>query len=440
MKADYNTTDTTRQQETAAGPPEPRLNGLNPRSKRFLLVGSLALMLLFILSLVWLVPDRERDPVSSANSEHTEEGHAEGEDDQASENEREEDIVRLTSAELEEFGIEVRTAGPAEMRVEKTYPGEVRVNEDRYAHVTPRVSGVVHAVYSSLGEDVRAGQRMAILESRELADTKSEYLAAVERVDLATSNFEREERLFDKKISSEQEYLEARQSLAEMRIALRSASQKLRALGFSESYIQNLPEESEASLTLYPLMAPFNGTVIQKHITQGEALDADAEAFEVADLSTVWADLSIYQKDMGLIREGQTVVISSSGHTEKGGISYVRPIVGEETRTALARVVLPNPHGRWKPGMFVNGVIAIDATDAPVVVPKSALQTIGEETVVFVQTAEGFVPQSVTLDGENSDQVSIRSGLNAGDSYVAAGGFALKSELQKSEMSAGHAH
>lgn len=437
MKADHKKTDTPRPQEPVAGPPAPRLDRLNPRSKRLLLVGSLALVLLLILALVWLLPGGENDPAVPTSTERMEaEGPAEGEDNHAGE----EDIVRLASAELEEFGIEVRTAGPGEMRVEKTYPGEVGVNEDRYAHVTPRVAGVVRSVRSSLGERVQAGETMAVLESRELADIKSEYLAAQERLELARSNFEREERLFEKKISSEQEYLEAKQAMAETRIALRSASQKLRALGFSESYIEKLPNESEASLTLYPLTAPFTGTVIQKHITQGEALEADAEAFEVADLSTVWADLSIYQQDMGLIQEGQTVVIASGGHTERGTISYVRPIVGEDTRTALARVVLPNPDGRWKPGMFVNGSIAIDATDVPVVVPKSALQTIGEETVIFVQTAEGFVPRPVTVGEENSDQVAIRSGLDAGDAYVAAGGFALKSQLQKSEMSAGHGH
>src|SRR5690606_378033 len=112
----------------------------------------------------------------------------------------------------------------------------------------------------------------------------SGYLAAIERVALARSNFEREERLFEKKISSEQEYLEARQAMAEARIEVRSAAQKLRALGFSEDYLDRLPEEAEASLTLYPLTAPFTGTVVEKHIVQGEALEADAQAFAIADL------------------------------------------------------------------------------------------------------------------------------------------------------------
>ena len=370
------------------------------------------------------------------NPAHVEESH---EADTASTHDVHQ-AVRLTAAEIKEFEIEVREAGPGIMHLEKTFPGEIHVNEDRYAHVVPRVPGIVRSVRKSLGDQVRAGEVMAVLESRELADAKASYLAALERAELARSNFEREERLYEKEISSEQEYLEARQALAEARIELRSGRQKLRALGFSDSYIQGLPDEDDASLIQYPLFAPFTGTVVEKHIVQGEALDADADAFEVADLSTVWVDLSIYQKDMGLIEEGQTVVIASGAHRERGEISYVRPIVGEETRTALARVVVPNPHGAWKPGMFVNGRISVDATEVPVVVPKSAIQNVDGETVVFVRTPEGFAPQPVVLADENSEQVAIASGLSPGDEYVASGGFALKSQLQKGEMDAGHAH
>lgn len=352
------------------------------------------------------------------------------------------DVVRLTSAELEEFAIEVLAVGPGTMNVEMTFPGEVRVNQDRYAHVVPRVPGVVRSVFKSVGDRVRAGEVMAVLESRELADVKSSYLAALERLELARASFEREERLFEKKISSEQEYLEARQTLAEARIVLRADRQKLRALGFADDAIERLPEEAHASLIEYPLPAPFTGTVVEKHIVQGEALEADASAFDVADLSVVWVDLNIYQKDLALVREGQDVVISAGYDLPdaRGAISYVRPIVGEETRTALARIILPNPDGLWRPGMFVNGIIGISEVEVPLAVPKTALQTIDGQGVIFVRTAEGFVPKPVTTGREDESRIEITSGLAAGDEYVARGGFALKSQLQKGERSEGHAH
>jgi membrane fusion protein, heavy metal efflux system len=361
--------------------------------------------------------------------------------DAATEEHREEEtVIRLTAAELNEFEIEVRTAGPGTLIIEKTFPGEVRPNQDRYAHVVPRVSGVVRSVFKSVGDQVRTGETMAVLESRELADVKANYLAGLERRALAVAAFEREQRLFEKKISSEQEFLQARQALAETRIVLRSDRQKLRALGFSDQDIEELPSLEDGSLIEYPLPAPFNGTVLEKHIVQGEALEADAAAFDVADLSTVWVDLSIYQSDLALVREGQEVSISAGFDLPdaRGTISYVRPIVGEETRTAIARIVLPNPDGLWRPGMFVTGAIGISEVDVAVLAPLTAVQQLEGQDIVFVRTPEGLEPRAIRTGRRSETEVEITSGVASGDEYVASGGFVLKSQLQKSELADEH--
>ncbi len=350
--------------------------------------------------------------------------------------------VHMTAEEITEFDIEVRTAGPGALTVTRSFPGEVRANQDRYAHVVPRVSGVVKSVRKSVGDDVRAGEVMAILESRELADVKASYLANSERLELAQASFDREQRLFDQKISAEQEFLEARQALAEARIVLRSDKQKLRALGFSDETIEALPGLEDASLIDYPLLAPFDGTVLERHVVQGEALRSDASAFDVANLSQVWVDLSIYQSDLALIREGQAVVISA-GHglpDAVGSISYVRPIVGEETRTALARIVLPNPDGLWRPGMFVSGAVSTSSVEVAVSVPTTALHLLEGQLGVFVRTVDGFQFSAVSTGRENGTQVEITSGLEAGEEYAARGGFVLKSQMGKAELSDGHNH
>lgn len=351
-------------------------------------------------------------------------------------------LVSLTPEELDEFDISLETAAPGTLGVTVTLPGEIRVNQDRFAHIVPRVSGVVHTASKSVGDAVRAGEVLAVIDSRDLADTKSEYLANLERVDLAEATFRREESLFEKKISSEQEYLEARQALAERRIALRSSRQKLLALGFSEAYIESLPEQPEHALVHYELRSPFAGVVIEKHISLGEALPADAEAFAIADLRIVWADLNVFQKDLDLVREGQRVALVTTGGQLRttGTIAYVRPIVGEDTRTAIARIILDNEEGRWKPGLFISGSIAVDAIEVPLAVPTSALITMDDQTVVFVQGAEGFSPQAVTVGRANDQLAEITDGLEPGARYVARGGFALKAELEKSEHGEGHAH
>lgn len=374
---------------------------------------------------------------------HTEDGHTEDAHEEESGQAHEgEELVSLSTAELEEFGVVLDVANAGTLSVQLTLPGEVKVNQDKFAHIVPRIPGVVHSANKSAGDAVRTGDVLAVLDSRELADIKSEYLANIERLSLADAAFQREERLYDKKISSEQEFLEARQAMSEAQIALRSSRQKLLALGFNQQYITSLPEQPEHALVHYEITAPISGTVIEKHINQGESLTGDADAFAVADLRTVWVDLSVFQKDMDLVFEGQSVDIVTTGGQlrTKGEIRYVRPIVGEETRTAIARIVLENTDGRWKPGLFVSGQVAIDEVMASLMVPKSALIKMDEGHVIFVQEDEGFAPRAVTTSRENDTHIEITSGLEVGERYVASGGFALKAELGKDEIGEGHAH
>lgn len=352
----------------------------------------------------------------------------------------EKQIVRLTHEEIKEFGIEIQTAGPGRIKVHINLPGEVTVNADRLGHVVPRVPGIVREVRKTLGDKVRAGEVMAVLVSRELADAKSAYLAAKERLDLALANFRREKGLWIKQITSEQEYLEAKQKLAEVRIELRSAEQKLHALGFSETFLGKLPEHSDVDFTRYEIRAPFDGIVIEKHITIGEVLNAETEAFVISDLNTVWVNLSVYQKDLPFIQIGQKATISA-GHglpEAEGTISYLGPMVGEKTRTAPARVVLPNPDGRWKPGLFANARVAVSEMEAGIVVPKTAIQTMDGQPVIFVRTEEGFEPRVVSPGKSNDVNIEVISGLQEGERYAGKGAFTLKAEIGKEAFGEGH--
>jgi len=353
-----------------------------------------------------------------------------------------EETVRLSKEELEEFGIQTSLAGPGELNISVTLPGEVSVNADKVAHVVPRVSGVVREVRKNLGDHVKLGEVMAVLESRELAGAKAEYLAAIERLSLAKANYSREERLWRKKVSSEQDYLNAKQELAEIRIALRSAEQKLHALGFTEKYLKQLPEHTDATFTFYEITAPFNGTVIKKHVALGEAVQNDAGLFVVADLSTVWVDLSVYEKDLPFVKEGAKVAITA-GHSipnATGVISYVGPIVGEQTRTAIARAVVSNDKGALRPGLFITGKVTVKNISVPVIAPKTALQTYEGKTVVFIETAEGFEPSPVTVGQSDETNVEIVSGLSSGNKYATKGAFTLKAQFSKGEFEAGHSH
>jgi cobalt-zinc-cadmium efflux system membrane fusion protein len=200
--------------------------------------------------------------------------------------------------------------------------------------------------------------------------------------------------------------------------------------------------ESDESLSPYEVKTLIAGTVIDKHITLGEAVSREHAAFVVADLSSVWVDITVYQPHLPHVSAGQRVSISG-GHglpQVSGEISYVAPVVDETTRTAIARAVLPNRDGVWRPGMFITARIAIDQFEVPVAVPKTALQTFAGQDVVFVRTEEGFVPRAVRVGRSDEDQLELVSGLAAGEPYVSQGGFTLKAELGKDALSGGHAH
>ena len=364
--------------------------------------------------------------------DHDEDGHEEHQG---------EDVVRLHAEAIREFGIEIGEAGPGDLAKYTRLQGEVVIDPDRLVHVVPRVSGVAREVYKRLGDQVERGDVLAELESRELAELKSTYLVARERFGLAEKTFTREEKLWREAISSERDYLAAEQNLAEQRIEMRAAEQKLHALGFSNAYLQALTFDEDEYFTRYELRASLQGTVIEKHISLGEVIKDDAEAFVIADLNLVWVKLTVYQKDLSSVRPGQSVRISKEdGSTVTGKISYVSPMVDEVTRTAVAILELNNENGQWRPGSFVAGLVAMEARSVPLLIRKSALQTIEGERVVFVETTEGFEPQKVRVGRSNEVDVEIVAGLAVGQRYVVEGAFTLKAQLAKGSFGDGHSH
>jgi len=378
--------------------------------------------------------ERGRDEYAG-EPEGAQEGHAEHESEQA---------ISLPDNELERLGIRIAEATPGVLETHVEFPGGVRLNEDDLIHVVPRVGGIARGVHARLGDRVEQGNPLAVLESRDLADLKAEYLAARERVELRQATFEREKTLFEKQLTPEQDYLEARQAVREAQIRMNAAEQKLHAVGFTEKYLKSLPSHPDATLTLYNLTAPADGTIIEKHITRSEVLEETSQPFTIADLSTVWVDLKVYQRNIPQVRRGQTVRITVGDGIAPGTgvISYIGPVVGEETRTSLARVVLPNPDGRWRAGMFITGQVDAGRTSVPVVVLKTAIQTIEDRRVVFVRSDEGFHPRTVQLGREDADQMEVLEGLQPGQQYAATGAFILKAELVKGSIDphAGHSH
>lgn len=349
--------------------------------------------------------------------------------------------VELGPELAETVGIEVDTAGSQPIRSVLDLPGEVVLNADRVCHVVPRVSGVVSECRKNLGDPVKAGEVVAVIESRDLADAGSRYLVSFHREQLATINYERTKRLWKDKVSPEKEFLDAEKAFQEARVERLAADRKLRALGLSRKEIQALHENPETSMTGYSLKAPFDGLVITKHMSSGEWVEEKADILCIADLGTVWVDITIYAENLDAVHIGQKVLVKSDATdlTADGVVSYVGPIVGEKSRTAKARVVIANPHGKWRPGMFVSVKLIKEEAKVPVAVRPEAIQTLERfGDAVFVRYGDHFEVRPVTLGRADQDHVEVVKGLSPGEKYASAKSFLIKSELAKGGLS--HTH
>lgn len=356
------------------------------------------------------------------------EGHAEGGHDEHSAGR-----VELTDEGRKNAGIEVTRAAAGTVNVTLSLPGEVALNADKTAHVTPRVSGTVREVMRQLGDVVKKGDVLAVLDSKELAELSGKARGAHERVKNARANFERVDKLYQDKIVAEKEYLAVKQALAEAQIDAESTALMLASAG-------------SASSGRYNLVAPLDGTIIEKHASVGEVLKDDTRVFVIADLSTVWVDITVYTKDLARVSVGQSVIIRADGLKKPllGSISFVGAIAKTDARAAQARMVLANADGKLKPGLFVSAEIALEKIDAAVVVPEDAVQTLDGGSVVFVEEDGAFEARKVKTGhvGVSTDgaalSLEILSGLEAGEPFVVKGSFVLKAELGKG--SAGHDH
>ena len=384
--------------------------------------------------------DEAVDPHAGHDHGAEEPGEHEGED----EHEGEGGLV-LSARNRAAAGIAFAVAGPGHIAIHSRLLGEVRMNEERLAHVVPPVSGIVREVRARVGDNVAAGQLLAVLASRELAETRAMYLGARGRRELAQIDHDNQKNLWEQDILAEQEYLDARQALLEADIELQGAEQALHALGMTEGELDHLEESHDSgAMTRLELRAPIAGTVTDMHMVLGEVVGEES-VIAIADLSTVWVDLDVPQTELSSVRAGQRVTVSASTvdlPDATGTVSFVSPLVDETTRTAYARVELPNHSGVWRPGLFVTASLTSDHTEVPVMVAKDAVQLLDGEQVVFILDGEVFEPLAVVAGRSDAEHVEIISGLECDQRYVAEGAFALKAEMVTSGMDshAGHGH
>ncbi len=365
--------------------------------------------------------DHEDDHGEGGEGEHAEEGQ-----------------VVLSAAQITAAGINVAVVGPGRLAREVSVPGRIVASADRMAQIVPKVSGIVTEARKNLGDTVEQGEVLALIESREMAESVADYLAAKRGEELARTNFKREKGLWDKKITAEQDYLSAKNIHQEAQIRLDLTRQKLQALGHDSNTLKTYEGTNADRLRFHELRSPLPGRVIARELTLGEYVDSTHSAYTVADLSTVWVETAIAPGDLIFVKEGQGAVITGSGGKAEGKLIFVSPAIDPETRSAKAIIALDNTDGAWRPGEFANAAIVTSAQGMDVTIAKEAVQSIEGKPVVFVRTNNGFEKRAITIGREDSRSVEIISGVASGESIAVSNTFTLKADLGKSE--AEHAH
>lgn len=383
----------------------------------------------------------KRGRVKNAHRGEEEDGHGHSRE-VAHEEEHEEGVLELAPEQIAAARIETAKVSEGTLVKRLTVPGTVLPAADRLGRVAAKVIGTVAEMNKQLGDPVAKNEVVAVLDSREVAEAKSELLAASVNFDLQTTLFEREQALFQKKASAEWQYLRARTAFSQAQLRVDLARQKLLALGVPDKEIAGLSPRS-SGLQRYELRAPIAGRIVERLVNLGAQVGGESEPKElygIADLSQVWVELAVPPRDLPSVKEGQAVEITAGGMNERteGKVLFKSPLLHPGTRSARVVVQISNKSGVWQPGAFVTAAIVLEEQKAPLVVPKSALQTVGLDQIVFVRTPEGFKKREVVLGRTDGRATEILFGLDPGEEIAVANTFTLKAELGKSEASHEH--
>lgn len=353
--------------------------------------------------------------------------------------------IKMTAEDINVAKIELQPAGAGRIAKRLRLPGTIIADRSRVGRVASKVVGTVIELKKGLGDSVKADEIIAILDSREVAEAKSEFIAATVNYKLQDTLYQREKTLWEKQVTAEQRLLRAQATFQEAQVRRDVALQKLFALGVGEDVVAKLadPGQPATGLQRYEIKAPINGRIVEQMVDIGTPMGGEGQAHElyaIADLSKIWVELTVSAQHLAQIEEGQSLTIEASGmeRRSQGTIILISPILNQDTRSARVTAAVDNSDGVWRPGSFVTADVALTESQAAIVLPKSALQTLKGETHVFVRTETGFEARRVELGSDDGNSVEILSGLGHGDHVATANSFLLKAELGKAE--AEHVH
>jgi len=346
--------------------------------------------------------------------------------------------------------IEVEIVQPTAIEGAIKATGKVLVMENKTASIGPVHEGRIVNLYAGQGSVVRKGQRLAELESADIDEAEADYLKALSdlqnanrtstaEIKFAQATYDRTKLLVQREITPAKNLEQAEHDLdvakangtnatESAKVAVSNARRHLQILGMSDAAIDALSKKTNVGPSVFPLNSPISGTVVERNGTIGATVGTDANLFKIIDLSSVWIDADVFEKDLERVRIGQLVNLTAAafpGQTFSGRVILINSVVDPDTRTVKVRTEVPNPDGRLKPDMFANVEIVTAAHRTAISLPLSAVLDDGGKSVVFVADGNNYTKKEVTLGLKSEDRVEIVQGLTAGVKVVTKGNYLL---------------
>ncbi len=341
--------------------------------------------------------------------------------------------VELTGDALGRAGIKTTTVRAVESSASVRVPGSVMANAYREVKITPIVGGIVRAVPVALGDSVRRGAPVVTLFSAELADVQTKYLSMAAMLEADQRKLDRTQQLAEIGAASRQELEDVTATQASHATEVEAARQRLLQFGLTAEQVQALKSPSQVVSTVV-VPAPIDGVITGRTVNLGQVVNMGQELLVVTNLSDVWVLGDLYEQDFQTVRVGSEAVITPSaypGLTLRGRVAYIDPRVDPQARTAKVRVEVPNHDGRLRLGMYVSMAFTTPGKNRVLVVPRSAVQALGERLVVYlpVKDEEGkFLQREIRVGALMGDSYAVLGGLQPGEIVVTEGSFFLRAE------------
>jgi len=344
--------------------------------------------------------------------------------------------VSLNPEAVQRAGIKTATARSETSTATLAVPGTVVSNAYGDTKVNALVGGIVRRVGVELGEAVSRGQDLAVIFSNDLAEAEMKYLSMQATLTADQLKLARTEQLAKIGAASRQELEEITATHHAHETEVAAARQRLLLLGLTTQQVGTLRDASQV-VSEVVVTAPSDGLVILRNVNPGQVITAGQELFTVTDLRTVWVIGDLYEKDFASVRVGSEATVSvpaAPREALRGRVTYIDPRVDATTRTAKVRVEVPNPRSDLRLGMYVPVSFRSTAGEPRTLVPKAAVQMLGDRAVVYVPVPDGegrFMERPVRLGSMSGDLVQVLEGVKPGERVVTEGSFLLRAEAAR---------